>query len=130
MSEPTQQDPEMQHPATPARTGACPFCTRKHLLRALGYAREVAEDPTREWERDNLLENLLLAEDHALALEDAELASGIRDVRHAAEEGVAVAERTASLYDRFKAKYFSASPDAPLPTSERIASAAELEESK
>ena len=95
-----------QNPGSPVRTGACPFCTRKHLLRARGYAREVAEDPTREWERDNLLENLLLAEDHALALEDAELASGIRDVRHAAEEGASVAERASSLYDRFKAKYF------------------------
>ena len=90
----------------PARSGACPFCTRKHLLRARGYAREVAEDATREWELDGLLENLLLAEDHALALEDAGLASDIRAVRHSAEEGARVSGQVSSIYDRFKAKYF------------------------
>lgn len=106
MSEPTPQNPETQHSETPARTGACPFCTRKHLLRARGYAREVAEDPTREWERDNLLENLLLAEDHLKALGDA-LADELREIRHGVEEGRDVALAIAGLYDRFKAKYFS-----------------------
>ena len=104
MSEPTQ-DPDTQSPATPARTGACPFCTRKHLLRARGYAREVAENQTREWELDNLLENLLLAEDHLAALGDA-LAGELRGIRHGVEEGHDMAIEIAGIYDRFKAKYF------------------------
>jgi hypothetical protein len=101
-----------QDPATPARTGACPFCTRKHLLRARGYARELAEDPTREWERDNLLENLLLAEDHLAALGDA-LADELREIRHGVEEGRDMALAVAGIYDRFKARYF---PTAPTPS--------------
>lgn len=105
MSEPTPQDTETQHPATPERTGACPFCTRKHLLRARGYAREVAEDQTREWERDNLLENLLLAEDHLAALGDA-LGGELRGIRHGVEEGHDMTLAIAGIYDRFKAKYF------------------------
>ena len=91
--------------ATPPRTGACPFCTRKHLLRARGYAREVAEDPTREWERDNLIENLLLAEDHLAALGDA-LGGELRGIRHGVEEGHDMTLEIAGIYDRFKEKYF------------------------
>ena len=53
------------------RSGACPFCLRKHLLKADGYAEEVDEYPTRDWEREQLLKNLLLAEDHAAAIGDA-----------------------------------------------------------
>jgi hypothetical protein len=105
MSEPTPQDPTTPNPVTPARTGACAFCTRKHLLRARGYAREVAEDPTREWERDNLLENILLAEDHLAALGDA-LGDELRGIRHGVEEGHDMTLEIAGIYDRFKAKYF------------------------
>lgn len=117
MSEPTPQDPGTQNTETPARTGACPFCTRKHLLRARGYAREVAEDPTREWERDNLLENLLLAEDHLAALGDP-LAGELRALRHGVEEGRDMALAVAGLHDRFKARYFptpstSSTPSTP-----------------
>lgn len=92
--------------ATPARTGACPFCTRKHLLRARGYARELAEDPSREWERDNLLENLLLAEDHLAELGDA-LAGELRGIRHGVEEGHDMALAIAKIYDNFKRTFFS-----------------------
>lgn len=74
-------------PAAPRRSGACPFCLRKHLLKARGYARELAEDATREWEAENLLENLLLAEDHAEALGDEPLRRRIRAARLAFEEG-------------------------------------------
>jgi len=71
----------------PARTGACPFCLRKHLLKARGYAKELREDATREWEWENLLENLLLAEDHAEALGDAGFKSAIRGARLIVEDG-------------------------------------------
>ena len=71
----------------PARTGACPYCLRKHLLKARGYAAEVREDATREWERENLLENLLLAEDHAEALVDAGFKAAIRAARLIVEDG-------------------------------------------
>jgi len=110
------------------RSGACPFCTRKHLLKARGYAREAAEDETREWEREKLLENLLLAEDHAEALGDGELRERIRAVRLDLENGNDIALVASLLYDWFKGKYFSASHDAQRPTSERIAPVAELEE--
>lgn len=73
----------------PIRSGACPFCLRKHVLKAAGYAEEVAEDPTREWEREQLLKNLLLAEDHAAALGDAGFKAAIREERLKAERGEA-----------------------------------------
>ena len=89
-----------------ARSGACPFCLRKHLLKARGYARELAEDATREWEMEKLLENLLLAEDHAEALGDEETRGSIRLLRLEVENGAhGVADPAASLYDRFKKKY-------------------------
>ena len=58
-----------------------------HLLKARGYAAEVREDKTREWERENLLENLLLAEDHAEALGDAGFKASIREARLIVEDG-------------------------------------------
>lgn len=70
-----------------SRSGACPYCLRKHLLKASGYAAEVREDGTREWERENLLENLLLAEDHAEALGDAGFKAAIRQARLIVEDG-------------------------------------------
>lgn len=73
----------------PARSGACPYCLRKHVLKADGYAEEVAEDPTREWEWEQLLKNLLLAEDHAGALGDAGFKAAIREERLKAERGEA-----------------------------------------
>lgn len=75
-----------QHPVI-SRSGACPYCLRKHLLKARGYARELREDGTREWERENLLENLLLAEDHAEALGDAGFKAEIRQARLRVEDG-------------------------------------------
>lgn len=71
----------------PVRSGACPFCLRKHLLKADGYAEEVDEYPTRDWEREQLLKNLLLAEDHAAALGDAGFKAAIREERLKAERG-------------------------------------------
>lgn len=71
----------------PVRSGACPFCLRNHLLKARGYAKEVREDPTREWEAEMLLQNLLLAEDHAEAMGDWNLRSAIRAERLRAENG-------------------------------------------
>lgn len=116
---PAEENPGADETPKPARTGACPFCTRKHLLRARGYARELAEDPTREWERDNLLENLLLAEDHLKALGDA-LADELREIRHGVEEGRDMALALAGLHDRFKAKYFptSSTPSTPSTTNQ------------
>lgn len=104
--EPMDEEPKTQttpapNPATPARTGACPFCLRKHLLAARGYAREVAEDPAREWETEMLLENLVLAEDHADALGEQSLRAAIRTARHAVEDGAAPDVR--SIYEQFKA---------------------------
>lgn len=97
---------ETQSPETeatpPARTGACPFCLRKHLLKARGYARELAEDETREWERDNLLENLLLAEDHADALGADGLRAAIRAARIAAEGGAVPVADCRALPDAAK----------------------------
>lgn len=69
------------------RTGVCPACLRKHLLKALGYAEEVAEDATREWERDRMLMNLMLAEDHCAARGDESLRATIRDARIKIEDG-------------------------------------------
>ena len=68
-------------PPKPTRSGACPYCLRKHLLKAAGYAEEMREEPNREWEREKLLQNLLLAEDHAEALGDWNLRSAIRAER-------------------------------------------------
>ena len=99
--------------ALPERSGTCPYCLRKHLLKARGYAREVDEGASgREWEVDNLIENLALAEDHALALADASLRASLRNIRHAAESGGSVADRIAELYERFAAQYFRATPPA------------------
>lgn len=107
MNAPVLTDHAMPAPAQPApsRTGACPFCLRKHLLKARGYAREVVEDATREWERDGLLENLLLAEDHAVALGNSALATDIRATRLVAESGSPSADETYRLYDRFLEQY-------------------------
>lgn len=69
------------------RTGACPACLNKHLLKARGYAAEVAEDASREWEFDRLLENLMLAEDHAAELGMEDVRRDIRFVRLDAEAG-------------------------------------------
>ena len=113
MSKPTPQDPAMPKTETPARTGACPFCLRGHLLRARGYAREVAEDPTREWERDNLIENLLLAGDHAEELGDGSLAATIRSTRHSIEDGADPLPAARALYDIFKKQYFPSTPSTP-----------------
>lgn len=71
------------------RTGACTACLRKHLLKALGYAEEVEEDDARGWERDRLLMNLMLAEDHCAELGDAERRKALRSARIAIEEGAA-----------------------------------------
>ena len=102
--ETTESNPATpQDPAAPARTGACPYCLRKHLLKARGYAREVSEDATREWERDNLLENMMLAEDHAEALGEAALRADIRAARIVAESGTVDAAAIAALHDRAKA---------------------------
>lgn len=94
-------------PVVTSRSGACPFCLRKHLLKIRGYSREVAEDPSREWELDNLLENLLLAEDHAAALGDMQLVGNLRAIRINAEAGESVQIRCAALYDSFRAKHAS-----------------------
>jgi len=95
--------PEKPNAPAPARSGACPFCLRKHILKARGYAREVAEDATREWERDNLLENMMLAEDHAEALGEAALRADIRAARIVAESGTVDAAAISALHDRAKA---------------------------
>ena len=71
----------------PARSGACPFCLRKHLLKAAGYAEEVREDATREWEKEKLLQNLMLAEDHAEELGETDFKEAIRAVRLQVEDG-------------------------------------------
>lgn len=90
-------------PQTPARSGACPFCLRKHLLAARGYAREVADDPSREWELEHLLENLLLAEDHADAIGEPTLRAAIRGARHAVEDGSSPLPAVPALLDLFRA---------------------------
>lgn len=100
------EEPDRQQADAPARTGACPFCLRGHLLKARGYAREVEEDASREWEGDNLLENLLLAGDHALALGDGPLAASIRSARHAVEDGAAPLPVVSAVYEAFKRQYF------------------------
>ena len=109
MAETTEPNTPVEEPdrmdMAPLRSGACPFCLRKHLLKARGYAREVIEDSTRRWEFDNLLENLLLAEDHATALKDESLASSIRSVRIAVEDGSDASASVAKLYDDFKTAY-------------------------
>lgn len=79
------------------RTGACRECLQKHLLKAEGYAEEMREDASRAWEKKQLLKNLLLAEDHALALGDEEARAAIRSARIAAESGAFAA--ASALYD-------------------------------
>lgn len=80
-----------------ARTGACRECLQKHLLKAEGYAEEMREDASRAWERKQLLKNLMLAEDHAVALGDEEARAAIRSARIGAESGSYHA--AAALYD-------------------------------
>ena len=76
-----------EKPVVPTRSGSCPFCLRKHLLKASGYAEELREDSSREWEREQLLKNLLLAEDHAEALGDWGFRTAIRTERIKLENG-------------------------------------------
>jgi len=83
--------------ASGARSGACRECLAKHLLKAEGYAEEMREDPSRAWEKKQLLKNLLLAEDHALALGDEEARATIRSARLSAESGAFAA--ASALYD-------------------------------
>ena len=73
--------------AAPERPGACPSCLRKHLVKARGYAREVTGGAGGDWERELLLENLLLAEDHAEAMGAMDVRSAIRAARLAFEAG-------------------------------------------
>ena len=63
------------------RSGACESCLAKHIIKAIGYTKELREDPSRAWERERLVENLALAEDHAAALGIREVAARIRAVR-------------------------------------------------
>lgn len=83
--------------ASGARSGACRECLRKHLLKAEGYAEEMREDPSRAWEKKQLLKNLMLAEDHAAALGDEAARADIRAARIGAESGSYHA--AAALYD-------------------------------
>lgn len=101
MDEEPKQEPTPAERDAPSRTGACPFCLRKHLLAARGYAREVADGPSREWEREMLLENLILAEDHADALGERELRAAMQTARHAVEDGAS--PDIGALYSQFKA---------------------------
>lgn len=87
LSPPVSSGSQKSQSSAPARSGACPYCLRKHLLKASGYAEEVREDSTREWEREQLLKNLLLAEDHAEALGDWEFRTAIRTERINLENG-------------------------------------------
>lgn len=73
--------------AAPERPGACPDCLRKHLVKARGYGREVSGGAGGDWERELLLENLLLAEDHAEAMGAMDVRSAIRAARLAFEAG-------------------------------------------
>jgi len=103
-------------PSTPdnaerTRSGACPACLRKHLLKARGYASEIAEDPSRDWERDRLLENLLLAEDHAAELGEYELRAAIRAVRLATEGGMPSPRQVDPILASAKALSAPASPE-------------------
>lgn len=82
----------------PTRSGACRECLQKHLLKAEGYAEEMREDAARAWEKRQLLKNLMLAEDHALALGDEEARATIREARLAAEAGSF--DDAARLYDK------------------------------
>lgn len=89
MEVPLTPPPVARAKETPAttRSGACPYCLRKHLLKASGYAEELREDSSREWEREQLLKNLLLAEDHAEALGDWDFRTAIRTERINLENG-------------------------------------------
>lgn len=107
------------------RSGACRECLQKHLLKAEGYAEEMREDSSRAWEKKQLLKNLLLAEDHALALGDEEARAAIREARLAAEIGAF--DGAAKLYDRLfdascgcrkKQTDFPSSPPSPVEQTE------------
>lgn len=80
------------------RSGPCRECLQKHLLKAEGYAEEMREDASRAWEKRQLLKNLMLAEDHALALGDEEARAAIREARLASEIGAF--DGAAKLYDK------------------------------
>lgn len=86
-AEPAVSSPARSAPERSDRHGACVLCLRKHLLKAKGYAEEILEQPNRIWEREQMLLNLMLAEDHALALEQDALKEDIRSVRKAVENG-------------------------------------------
>ena len=73
--------------AEPERPGACPSCLRKHLVKARGYGAELAVGAGGEWERERLLENLLLAEDHAEAAGARDVEAAVRAARLAFEAG-------------------------------------------
>lgn len=79
------------------RSGACRECLEKHLLKVEGYAEELREESSRSWEKKQLLKNLLLAEDHALALGDEEARATIRSARLSAKSGAFSA--ASALYD-------------------------------
>ena len=83
---PDEDRPEAAVTAS-VRSGACRECLEKHLLKAEGYAEEMREDASRVWEKKQLLKNLLLAEDHALALGDEEARAAVRAARLASEAG-------------------------------------------
>ena len=80
------------------RSGACRECLQKHLLKAEGYAEELREDASRVWEKRQLLKNLMLAEDHAIALGDDDARDAIRSARIGAESGFYIG--AAELYDK------------------------------
>lgn len=87
----------MSETAVQKRSGPCRECLQKHLLKAEGYAEEMREDASRAWEKKQLLKNLLLAEDHSLALGDEDARATIRSARLAAEGGAFAA--ASALYD-------------------------------
>ena len=82
----TSADSASPAPA-PERPGACGSCLRKHLVKARGYGRELSGGAGGDWERELLLENLLLAEDHAEAMGAMDVRSAIRAARLAFEAG-------------------------------------------
>lgn len=87
MADTTNQTAPAAPAAEPERPGACPSCLRKHLLKARGYGKELAAGAGGDWERENLEENLLLAEDHAEAMGAMDALRSIRAARKALEAG-------------------------------------------
>lgn len=87
MADTTNQTAPAAPASEPERPGACPSCLRKHLVKARGYGREVSGGAGGDWERELLLENLLLAEDHAEAMGAMDVRSAIRAARLAFEAG-------------------------------------------